>query len=63
MTRTNDDLFLVHVKIMDQVGITIEDESLVESIAANKLRKIPNKKDCAATREKAFTFQFIKRIF
>ena len=54
------ELFLAQVEVMEQVGITIEDESLVESIAATNLRKTPNEIDRAAAREQALAIRFIR---
>ena len=54
------ELFMSQVEVMEQVGITVEDESLVESIAASNLREIPNEMDRAAAREQALAIRFIR---
>jgi hypothetical protein len=38
---------------MEQVGITIEDKSLVQSIATTNLRMIPNESDRSEVKEQA----------
>ena len=54
------ELFMIQVEVMEQVWITVEDESLVESIAASNLREIPNEMDRAAAREQALAIRFIR---
>ncbi len=54
------ELFLSHVEVMKQVGITIEDDSLVESIATTNLRAAPNDDDKQAAREQTLAIRFIR---
>lgn len=54
------ELFLSQVEVLEQVGVTVEDESLVESIAVNNMRAVPNADDRAAAREQALAIRFIR---
>jgi hypothetical protein len=53
------ELFLAQAEVLDQVGVTIEDESLVEAIATNNLQQVPNDADRNEAREQALAVQFI----
>jgi hypothetical protein len=54
------ELFLGQVKVIKKVGVTIPDESLVESIAAANVRAgAPEEADWTAAREQALAIQFI----
>jgi hypothetical protein len=35
------ELFLAQAEVLERVGVTIEDESLIEAIAGNNLRLLP----------------------
>jgi Zinc knuckle len=53
--------FLGQVKVIDQVGVTIPDERLVEAIAtANGRHGAPNDADWAQAREQALAVRFIR---
>jgi hypothetical protein len=39
------EFFLSQVEVLEQVGITIEDQSLIDAISANNLRNVPNDDD------------------
>ncbi len=54
------ELFLSHVEVMEQVGITIEDESFVEAIAVSNLRQVPNEDDRRSAREQTLAIRFIR---
>jgi hypothetical protein len=55
------ELFLHQVEVMDEVGITIPDESLVEAVAAASGRPgLPEDADWAAAREQALAIRFIR---
>ena len=55
------ELFLGQVEVLEEVGVTIPDESLVESIAASNGRAgAPVDADWAAAREQALAIRFIR---
>jgi hypothetical protein len=55
------ELFLGQVKVLEEVGVTIPDESLVESIAAaNGRAGAPDEADWTAAREQALAIRFIR---
>ena len=41
------ELFLVQVEVLDEVGITIEDDALVMEVAEQNGRAVPNDDDCS----------------
>jgi hypothetical protein len=53
-------LFLSQTEVMEQVGITIENESLVSAIATNNLRVQPNDIILNEAREQALAIMFIR---
>jgi hypothetical protein len=52
------ELLLAQVEVMEQVGVTIEDKCLVESIATGNLRNVPNEADRAAATEQVLAIRF-----
>jgi hypothetical protein len=50
---------LEQVEVLEQVGVTIEDKTLVQSIAADNMRQDPNEADHIAAREQALAIRFI----
>jgi hypothetical protein len=55
------ELFLGPVEVLEEVGVTIPDESLVESIAtANGRAGAPEEADWTAPRKQALAIQFIR---
>jgi hypothetical protein len=55
------ELFLGQVEVLEEVGVTIPDESLVESIAAaNGRAGAPEEADWTAAREQALAIRFIR---
>jgi hypothetical protein len=54
------ELFLSQAEVLEQVGVTIEDESLIESIATNNLRAVPNEADRNEAREQTLAVRFIR---
>ena len=56
------DLFQGQVAVLDEVGVTIHDDSLVESVAAaNGRAGAPEEADYIAAREQALAIRFIHR--
>jgi hypothetical protein len=45
---------------MEQVGITIEDKSLVLSIATTNLRMVPNENDRSEAKKQSLAIRFIQ---
>jgi hypothetical protein len=54
------ELFLAQVEVMEQVGVTTDDESLVELIATDNLSNVPNDDNRTAAREQAMAIRFIR---
>jgi len=54
------ELFLGQVTVLDEVGISIFDESTAESIARENNRAKPNVKDYAEARERALAIRFLQ---
>jgi hypothetical protein len=54
------ELFLSQVEVMDQVGVTLEDQSLVEAIAISSGRQQPNDADRKESREQSLAMRFIR---
>jgi Zinc knuckle len=54
------ELFIAQAEVLEQVGVTIEDKGLVQSIAAINLRADPNNDDRAAAWEQALAIRFIR---
>ena len=53
------ELFLAQVEVLDEVGITIEDEALVEEVAAENGRVEPNNDDRKEARDQELAIHFI----
>jgi hypothetical protein len=54
------DLFISQVEVLEQVGVTIEDQSMVESVAAGNMRAEPTEADRLEAREMAMAIRFIR---
>jgi hypothetical protein len=54
------ELYISQAEVLEQVGVTIEDKSLVELIACNNLRAVPNQDDRNTAREQALAIRFIR---
>jgi hypothetical protein len=54
------ELFLNHVEVMDEVGVSIADDSLVNAIAAANQHEEPTDEDKDAAREQALVVRFIR---
>ena len=54
------ELFLVQVEVLDEVGITIEDDTLVMEVAEQNGRAVPNDDDHSEARSQELTIQFIR---
>ena len=54
------ELFLAQVEVLDEVGITIEDEALVEEVAAENGRVEPNDEDRREARDQELAIRFIR---
>lgn len=54
------ELFLAQVEVLDQVGVTIADEALVNRIADANGHFVPDDNDMAAVREQALAILFIR---
>jgi hypothetical protein len=55
------ELFLAHVKVLDEVGVTIADESLIKAVGRANGRPVnPNAVDRAAAKEMALAMRFIR---
>ena len=44
------ELFLPQVEVLDEVGITVEDDALVMEVAEQNGRAMPNNDDCSEAR-------------
>ena len=49
-------LFQAQVQVLDEVGVTIEDESLVVSIMVENSREVPNKNDQMTAKNQAWSY-------
>ena len=54
------ELFLAQVEVLDEVGITVEDEALVEEVAAENGRVEPNNEDRREARDQELAIRFIR---
>ena len=54
------ELFLAQVEVLDEVGITVEDEALVEEVAAENGRVEPNDEDRREARDQELAMRFIR---
>jgi hypothetical protein len=54
------ELFLSQAEVLDQVGVTIEDESLVDAIAISNGRNVAVAADRAAAKEQTLAIRFIR---
>ena len=55
------ELFLAQVEVLDEVGITVEDEALVEEVAAENGRVEPNDEDRREAWDQELAMRFIHR--
>ena len=55
------ELLLAQVEVLDEVGITVEDEALVEEVAAENGRVEPNDEDRREARDQELAIRFIRR--
>ena len=53
------ELFLAQVEVLDEVGITVEDDALVAEVAQQNGREVPNDDDCIKARSQELAIQFI----
>jgi hypothetical protein len=61
--QRHHELFVAQVEVMEQVGITIEDKSLVQSIATTNLWMVPNESDRLEANEQSLAIRFIRGTF
>ena len=54
------ELFLAQVEVLDEVGITIEDDALVMEVTEQNGRAVPNDDDHGEARSQELTIQFIR---
>ena len=54
------ELFLVQVEVLDEVGITIEDDALVMEVAEQNGRAVPNDDDRSEAQSQELTILFIR---
>ena len=54
------ELFLAQVEVLDEIGITIEDDTLVMEVAEQNRRAVPNDDDCSEARSQELTIRFIR---
>ena len=54
------ELFLVQVEVLDEVGITIEDDALVMEVTEQNGRAVPNNDDHSEARSQELNIQFIR---
>ena len=53
------ELFLAQVEVLDEVGITIEDDTLVMEVTEQNGRAVLNDDDCSEARSQTLTIRFI----
>ena len=54
------ELFLAQVEVLDEVGITIEDDALVMEIGEQNGRVVPNDDDWVEARNQELAIRFIR---
>ena len=54
------ELFLAQVEVLDEVGITVEDDTLVVEVAQQYGREVPNDDDCIEARSQELAIWFIQ---
>ena len=54
------ELFLAQVEVLREVGVSVADSALIESVASSNGRRVPNKKDQADAQEQALAIKFIR---
>ena len=54
------ELFLAQVEVLDEVGITIEDDALVMAIGEQNGRDVPNENDRLEARNQELAIQFVR---
>ena len=54
------ELFLAQVEVLDEVGITVEDDALVMEVAEQNGREMPNDDDRTKAKSQELAIQFIR---
>ena len=54
------ELFLAQVEVLDEVGITVEDDTLVAELAQQYGREVPHDDDCIEARSQELAIRFIR---
>ena len=54
------ELFLAQVEVLDEVGITVEDDALVAEVAQQYRREVPNDDDCIEAQSQELAIWFIR---
>ena len=54
------ELFLAQVEVLDEVGITVEDDVLVIEVAEQNGREVPNDDDCTEAWSQELAIWFIR---
>ena len=60
MLERYHELFLAQVEVLDEVGITVEDGTLVTEVAQQNGREVPNDDDCTKAQSQELAIWFIR---